>query len=393
MNTAVSTGGQDEARAVALQPDGKTVVAGDAPAGRNSNNIAVVRYNKNGSLDTTFGGDGTVITELEVGSTASDVAIQSDGKIVVAGSTFGLRSRFAVVRYNPDGTLDTTFSGDSIQTTGFGDDDAQAEAMALQPDGRIALAGTVFLGGDGDFALVRYNPDGSLDTTFGTDGRVTIPIGPGRDTATAITLQGEKIVVAGFAQESADPGADNDFAVARYNANGSLDTTFSGDGFQTTDFFGSSDRAFAVVIGPDSRITVAGSAQNGQGNADFAIARYIGDATPPRATKVVPAENSTGIAPGTNVIASFSEKMRPGTINANTVKLFKAGTTIAMAAAVSYDAATRRATLNPDANLQRGTKYKAVVTTGVRDLAGNRLDQNATVAGNQSKAWFFTVRN
>ncbi len=118
------------------------------------------------------------------------------------------------------------------------------------------------------------------------------------------------------------------------------------------------------------------------------------DTTAPRVKKVVPAENATGIAPGTNISAFFSEDMRGASINTNTIKLFKAGTTDPpLAAVVSYDAAKKKAILNPDANLQRGAKYKAVVSTWPKDLAGNRLDQNPTASGNQPKKWFFTVKN
>ena len=122
------------------------------------------------------------------------------------------------------------------------------------------------------------------------------------------------------------------------------------------------------------------------------------DTTAPKVKRVAPAENATGIAPGANVSTFFSEAMRAGsintTINTKTVKLFKAGTTTALGAVVSYDAATKKAVLNPDANLQRGTRYKAVVTTGAKDLAGNRLDQDQNPSnGLQPKTWFFTVRN
>ena len=116
------------------------------------------------------------------------------------------------------------------------------------------------------------------------------------------------------------------------------------------------------------------------------------DTTAPKVRRVVPAENATGIGPGANVSTIFSEAMRAGSINTNTVKIFRAGTTTPIGAVVSYDASTKKATLNPNANLQRGTRYKAVVTTGAKDLAGNRLDQNAALSGLQQKVWFFTVR-
>ena len=115
--------------------------------------------------------------------------------------------------------------------------------------------------------------------------------------------------------------------------------------------------------------------------------------TPPKVKRVVPAESATGVAPATNVSAFFSEAMRVGSVNTKTVKLFKTGTITPLAAAVSYDAEKKKAILNPDANLQRGAKYKAMVTTGAKDLAGNRLDQKPGVSGNQPKTWFFKVRN
>ena len=116
------------------------------------------------------------------------------------------------------------------------------------------------------------------------------------------------------------------------------------------------------------------------------------DTTKPRVIRAIPTEGATGIAPGSNISALFSEAMKGESINSNTVKIFKKGTTTALPSAVSYDAGTKRAVLNPDANLRRGTTYKAVVTTEARDLAGNQLDQNPTLSGSQSKAWFFTVR-
>jgi hypothetical protein len=122
--------------------------------------------------------------------------------------------------------------------------------------------------------------------------------------------------------------------------------------------------------------------------------------TAPRVTSTTPANNATGVAPGANVTATFTEAMDaittdgdPSTINGTTVKLFRAGTTTAIGAVVSYNATTKKAILNPNANLQLGTRYQAVVTTGAHDLAGNRLDQNTSFSGLQQKAWTFTIRN
>jgi hypothetical protein len=117
------------------------------------------------------------------------------------------------------------------------------------------------------------------------------------------------------------------------------------------------------------------------------------DTTPPRVSSTVPGANATGVAPGANITATFSEAMNVNSINGTTFKLMKAGTTTVIGAVVSYDPTTKKAILNPNANLQLGTKYKVVVTTGVTDLAGNRLDQNSSLSGLQQKAWTFTIRN
>jgi uncharacterized delta-60 repeat protein len=266
-------GANDQAHAVAIQGDGKIVaagVAGDVISG--TNDFGLARYNANGSLDTTFGGDlplpvpgdGKVTTDF-AGPTdqAFGVAIQGDGKIVAAGLS---GSDFALARYNSDGSLDTAFDGDGKVTTDFAGPTDQAHAVAIQGDGKIVAAG--FAGSDFDFALARYNTDGSLDTTFGGDGKVTTDFaGSGsRDEAHAVAIQGDgKIVAAGLAVVS----GIFDFALARYRADGSLDTIFSGDGKVTTDFAGDFDVANGVVIQANGRIVAAGFAGD-----DFALARY-----------------------------------------------------------------------------------------------------------------------
>jgi Big-like domain-containing protein len=108
---------------------------------------------------------------------------------------------------------------------------------------------------------------------------------------------------------------------------------------------------------------------------------------------VIPANNASGVGLAAKISATFSEAMRDSSINTNTLKLFEAGTTTPIPATVTYSATTKRAILDPNANLRLGTRYKAVVTTGVKDRAGNRLDQDPTLSGNQPKAWFFIVKN
>jgi len=253
---------------VAIQPDGKILAAGFTAAG---DDFALARYNRDGSLDTSFDGDGKVTTDFGGLDLAFGVAIQPDGGIVAAGAAGG-DDFFALARYNRDGSLDTNFDGDGKVTTDFGGFD-QALEIAIQPNGSIVTAGrTVASGttGDDDFALARYNRDGSLDTSFEGDGKVTTDFGAS-DQAFGVAIQpNRKIVAAGF--------AGDDFALARYNRDGSLDTSFNGDGKVTTDFGGPSDVAFGVAIQPDGGIVAAGAApatESGQ-FGDFGLARYLG---------------------------------------------------------------------------------------------------------------------
>ena len=239
--------------------------------------------------------------------TATAVALQADGKIVAAGPTsdpsIDFRAgNFALARYHPNGTLDTTFGGDGQVITDFGGDE-QATAVALQPDGKIVVAGWSVISsttGLPDFALARYLPNGTLDTTFSGDGLVTTHIGSsGNDAAraTAVALQADgKIVAAGWSVTSST--GHRSFALARYQPNGSLDTTFSGDGLVITDV-GSGDRhdVFALVIQPhDGRLVVAGLARDDNGASDFALARYHAITK-----EVLNMEISGGVKAGTTV--------------------------------------------------------------------------------------------
>ncbi|HEX6709713.1 MAG TPA: Ig-like domain-containing protein [Rubrobacter sp.] len=466
-----SFGGSDSGNAVAIQSNGKIVVAGDT-TGCGDIDFAIARYNPSGSLDTTFSGDGRVCTGFGEWEWANAVAIQTDGEIVAAGSSYdsipcgfdGCYRDFALARYNPNGTLDTTFSGDGRVLTGLGGDDT-AWGLAIQDDDRIIAAGD----NGGDFALARYNTNGSLNGSFGGDGKISTDFG-GYDGARGVAIQADgKIVAAGT-------NSSDDFALARYNTDGSLSPGFSGDGKVTT-AFGGDDVANGVAIQADGRIVAAGETNVG-GDLDFAIARYhaITDNTPPNTTitsgpsgsvkstsatftfissesgskfqcsldgslfsgcsspkifsnltdgshlfgvraidasenvdqspaqrsftvdtraprvnSVVPTDDATGVASGVNVQATFSEAMSASSITSDTVKLFRAGSTTPRAAVVSYDAQTRTATLNPEVDLRLGTRYKAVVTTATRDLAGNRLDQDQDPTnGDQPEVWTFT---
>jgi uncharacterized delta-60 repeat protein len=282
----------DEARGVAIQADGKIVAAGVAicpPCATpfTPHLFAVARYNRDGSLDPTFDGDGKVTTDFDAREDeAFAVAIQGDGKIIAAGSAFGPEAQdFALARYNPDGSLDVTFGGDGMVTSDFAGGNDRARAVIIQPDGKIVAAGVAFsaacLPCDGpatdNFGLARYNPDGSLDLTFGFVGRqVTDFEFRGPDEARGVALQVDgKIVAAGVAicDPCVTPVVLHDFALARYNPDGSLDATFGGDGTVTTDFE-VQDEAQGVALQPDGRIVAAGSAAQSSGARLFALARF-----------------------------------------------------------------------------------------------------------------------
>ncbi len=228
-----------------------------------------------GALDPTFGTGGKVSHDV-LGSGINDdvngVAVQADGKIVVVGGFNGgpaATNNFCVARYNANGALDTTFDTDGIVTTDFSAQTDKAYAVAIQPDGKIVVVGSTrpFVGGTESTAVARYKPNGALDPTFDTDGKVIVDVAVGIiDLAYAVAIQEDgKIVTAGYA----DMGGGQDFALLRFNLDGTLNTGFSGDGIVTTDFGGGSDQAAAIVVQPNGKIVAAGT-----GGIDFAVARY-----------------------------------------------------------------------------------------------------------------------
>ena len=266
-------GGADRGFSVAIQGDGKIVVAGSSYNGSNED-FALVRYNSDGSLDTSFNGTGTVTTPVgDFDDIGRSVAIQADGKIVVAGvSHNSLHYHFAVVRYNSNGSLDTSFNGTGKVTTQIGDDDDGVGAVAIQSDGKIVVAGSESsFAGNPQFAIVRYNSDGSLDSSFHGTGIVITSFGGFSDVGWSLAIQGDgKIVVVGDTFHS----PVRDFAIARYNSDGSLDTGFNGTGKVTTDIDSSADNARSVAVQGDGKIVVAGPSSGASPYSDFAVVRY-----------------------------------------------------------------------------------------------------------------------
>jgi uncharacterized delta-60 repeat protein len=262
--------GNEYAYALLRQPDGKLVAAGSGWNG-SQQTFALARYNPNGSLDTSFNGTGKTTTAIGSADGAWDLARQADGKLVAAGdSNNGSNLDFALARYKPDGSLDTSFNGTGKVTTAFGPGDDRAFAVAVQPDGKTVAAGFSFNGINNDFALVRYNADGSLDTGFNGTGKVTTAIGPGADEARGLVVQPDgKLVVAGGSWN----GSQGVFALARYNPNGSLDTSFNGTGKVMTTAIGFYDSGLALELQPDGKLVMAGTSSKGP-NWVFALARY-----------------------------------------------------------------------------------------------------------------------
>ena len=280
LDTCFGTGGKvitditadrDFSRALAIQPDGKIVVAGIAGYSTTSNNgdFTVVRYNPDGSPDTTFDDDGIVVTDFGIGSADEDycrgLGIQPDGKIVIAGQTLSSPTTFAiaVIRYNADGSLDTSFDTDGkaqfdmaaiIQVFGF----------ALQPDGKIIVGGRFFLGGVFTGLIVRFNPNGSLDTSFGTNGSTSAGI----TGIFSLALQSDGKIIAAGTQ-----GSDPAFAVVRLNPNGTPDTSFGTAGI-VTHHPTFADQTWSARIRFDNQIFVSGHSSAVQGDARGTLLRF-----------------------------------------------------------------------------------------------------------------------
>ena len=312
----INFGGVDTANVVLVQPNGRIVVAGStAKVPTAPDRFCVARLRSNGTLDTAFGSGGKRVISFggdSLGESVFGAALQPDGKIVLAG---GSDLRAAVARLNPNGSLDTTFSGDGKKTFNWAPGDfSRTQAVLVRPDGKLVVAG--FSGPEGgDIQAARLKTNGALDTAFGTGGKARVDFGdtefgfaaarqadgrivvagrslgsgavvarlrangtldpdfdgdgrlmlPGGGEARAVLVQPDsKIVVTG------NPGLSEVTTVTRLNPNGSPDTTFNGDGTATIDF-----GASGAVLQPDGKIVIAGTAQAG-----VAVARLNANGSP-----------------------------------------------------------------------------------------------------------------
>ena len=274
------TAGNSIYNASAVQADGKIVAAGTTGLPfANKLKFAIARYNTNGSLDNSFSEDGMLTVDFAFGSAeAFDIAVQPDGKILITGSASnGSNTDFALLRLNADGSFDNNFAGNGMVMTDVGGSNDGASGVSIQADGKIVLAGySDITGDDRDFSVVRYNKDGSLDNSFSVDGKLTTDFNGFRDQAYDLLIQPDGKIIAVGTSEPVIPSSllNSDIAVARFNANGSPDLSFDGDGKLTTDIAGEYDRAFAASLLPDGNIVVGGGA-----GGDFELIRFTSNGT------------------------------------------------------------------------------------------------------------------
>ena len=265
-------GGEDYATGVAIQPDGKILVGGFSADANGISDFALARYGINGALDTVgFGaGIGKVITPFgqDTEDEALDIALQNDGKIVLVGMS---DSSLVLTRYLATGAVDPNFGvgGKVIET--FTNSSAVANGVAIQPDGKIIIAGGLMGSQGNDFLLIRYNSNGTRDGSFGSGGVVMTDFVKGTvhgvDSATDVAIAADgSIVVAG----NAVFGSDADWAVARYTSNGGLDQTFGTSGKVLLSNGDDDGSATAVALGQNGLIALAGYT-NAKGTRDFQL--------------------------------------------------------------------------------------------------------------------------
>lgn len=245
-------GSNDVSTSIAIQKDGKIVAGGFTGDGKN-NNFVIARYNTDGSADINFSGDGIQITDLASSNDyCNSINIQNDGKILALGTAInGDNYYVAAVRYQTNGTIDNSFGLNGTLVDYVKQGSTFFTSSAIQKDGKIIAAGYSWNGVNYDFVLARYNLNGSLDNTFSTDGLQMTDFGATDDKANAIAIQTDgKILLAGV--------SNGNFALSRYNVDGSADISFDGDGIQTTDF-GTNDFATSIVVQKDGKILTGGT--------------------------------------------------------------------------------------------------------------------------------------
>lgn len=263
-------GSSESAYATVLLPNGKILVVGIS-----GNSLALARYKVNGKLDKSFGLNGKITTYLGNFANAYAAVIKPNGKIIVAGEIFnGSNNDFVLVQYLSNGIVDSSFGTNGKVITDLGSYE-EAHSIALLPDGKILVAGFIYNGTDNDFALLRYRSNGKTDSSFGTNGLVTTDINGEDKGKTVIVQDNGKILVAGYSYYN--------FELVRYKSNGELDKTFGTNGIVITNFNNpkfSVCRLGGAAIQSDGKIVLAGSAViELYPKSKIAVARYNGDAS------------------------------------------------------------------------------------------------------------------
>ena len=268
--------GVDHAYAMTLDPTGRIVMVGSASDGAGLN-FGISRFLPGGTLDPAFGIGGA--TMFDLGSDfdiAYAVAVQPDGRIIVAGrAEQDWTTDMAIIRLNDDGSLDSSFAENGVRWADFGPGSDYARSILLRGDGRVIVVGYAHDGSTFHTAVVQLLADGSFDGSFSGDGRIMLMLSPEHDATTAaILLPDGRILLAGNA------GDPSDFFVARMNTDGTLDTSFGVGGVSTADALGTNDVGLGLAIGSDGRIVVSGSAHIGLGYHRFAVARFLQNGSP-----------------------------------------------------------------------------------------------------------------
>nr|WP_244307269.1 M10 family metallopeptidase C-terminal domain-containing protein [Azotobacter salinestris] len=260
---------------LALQPDGKILLAGQSYNPVSSNDdFSVVRLNADGTLDTSLDSDGKAIVDIGGSNQGRSLTVLPDGKILLSGSSNG---DFSVIRLNTDGSLDTSFGSDGKATFDLGRGD-YVYSMAMQPDGKILVTGRSDNGSDDNFGVIRLNADGTLDTSFGSDGKAIFELGYSDDQGHSVTvLPDGKILMAGSSYDYSENSTYFDFSVIQLNADGTLDTSFGSDGEATADINGNDDLGNSLLVQPDGKILVAGRSYNPGYDTEFSVARLNAD--------------------------------------------------------------------------------------------------------------------
>lgn len=265
--------GDDAGLSVVLQSEGKIVVSGYTDNGIN-NDFASVRYNTNGSIDSTFGTDGKVVTNFYSLSILYSTVVDESDRIIAVGGTGDSSISpsfhvFAICRYSKDGSLDSTFGDEGKVLTVLGND-AFAKAAALQQDGKIIVCGPSYFGYNPTFSIVRYMNDGSLDDSFGDEGKVFTSIGYSSSPSSLAIQQDNKIIVAGNSFD----GFSEKVTLVRYNSDGTLDQAFDSNGIVLTSFGSEDYSTSSVCLLTENKILVAGDVKDASMNSKMALVRY-----------------------------------------------------------------------------------------------------------------------